>query len=292
MNLNGLTLGFYKNKKNVYKLLLLIVICDLFTNAYMSVHERSLISEDSKATMAYFDDSENAIEYLKNIDSSFYRIQKTYAQIDLNDSMFQNYNGEKLYSSILSAEMWNMMELFDLRVKKSNYFYGFDDKQMLRNITAGKYRFTKQEGEYYGYDLIKKIGDIYVYKNENAIDFGVLYDKIVLEDLIVGLDDIQKQILLANYCILENQECDETVQERITNDNFNENLEYDLIYTELKNNEQVYNIDFEQLNNKPLVVEIKGENLEGSIEVYTKESKEAVADTYTYSLTNGEKSII
>lgn len=45
--------------------------------------------------MSYFDSSNKAVDYIKNMDSSFYRINKNYAHIDLNDSMFQNYHGEK-----------------------------------------------------------------------------------------------------------------------------------------------------------------------------------------------------
>ena len=101
--------------------------------------------------------------------------------IDLNDSMFQNYHGEKIYSSILPEGIWGMMDLFDLRIKNSNYLYGFDDKQILRNITSGKYKLTKSSTEYFGYDYLKTIDDINIYQNMNAVDFGTIYKNYKLK---------------------------------------------------------------------------------------------------------------
>lgn len=287
LNIYGIVFVFGRSKQHFYKVLLAVVSVDLCINAYISVHDRSLIARDSKATMNYFDDSKVAVSYLEDIDSSFYRISKNYGQIDLNDSMFQEYNGEKLYSSILSAEMWDMMELFDLRVKNSNYFYGFDDKQILRNLSAGKYRFSKVECEYYGYRLINTIGSIYIYENEYASNFGVLYDSYVLRGELDGLDSIELQSVLLDHCIIENEDCDEEIKRLSDGSEDIREITSQLFKKDDEINQNSYSINMEFQNEKPLIVEIGGTDLVGCIEIYTEESGMIVADSIAYSIEEG-----
>ena len=288
INLYAAVMVINKNQQQMFKMLYILITVDLCINAYSTVHERSLILQESKNTMDYFDGSNGAINYLNSIDESFYRIQKKYGQIDLNDSMFQNYKGEKLYSSILSDEMWKMMDLFDLRVKNSNYFYGFDDKQILRNITVGKYRFSKTPEEYYGYKLLNIVDGIYIYENENALEFGVLYDSYVERSDVDSLDSIQLQNVLLNNCIMESNESDENIK-RFENKNEIEELQYELIDENIIKDNENYNIAIENKKKKPLIIEIEGKEANGVLDIYTDQTEGEVADSISYNIEDGVK---
>ena len=289
LNVYGLMFAFIRNRRCFYILLLGMISIDLCVNAYISVHKRSLILSESKESMNYFDDSNEAIEYLKSIDSSFYRISKNYGHIDLNDSMFQDYYGEKFYSSILSAEMWDMMDVFDLRIKNSNYFYGFDDKQILRNLTAGKYRFTKEQSEYYGHQLIENIGDIYIYENEYASNFGVLYDSYVLREEIDEFSSIELQSVLLDHCIIENEECDEEMKKITDGSGDITTFKTSLIKEEKNIYQDSYVLNLQSPNEKPLILEISGENLNGSIDICTINS-DTIIDSIPFFIKEGTQS--
>lgn len=187
------------------KVILLCAVCftDLTLNSFYSVQYRSLVPRASKATMAYFDETFDLIDELEKTDDSFYRINKRYGYIDLNDSFFQKYRGEKYYSSILTSSYWEMQILFDLRTKYSNYFMGFDDKQVLRDINVGKYMLTKDDRRYYGYRQIDSGSSTYLYLNENCSGFGCLYDQYITASEFIKLDQISQQDLLYHTCVLE-----------------------------------------------------------------------------------------
>lgn len=289
LNAYGLFFLFCEKKKFYYIVLLIIVSADLCINAFITVHDRSLIAQDSKETMDYFDDSKSAVDYLKSIDSSFYRINKNYAQSDLNDSMFQEYNGEKWYTPALSAEMWDMMELFELRVKNSNYFYGFDDKQILRDLAVGKYRFTKTPGEYFGYKLINNIGDVYIYENKYAVNFGVLYDSYVVRENLNEMDSVQLQSVLLDSCIIQKDECDEEIKKLSNGKEKIREIASDLGEEVKVVSQEPYTLKLDMPNRKPLILEISGENLRSMIDVYTEESDTAAADSISCFVESGKQ---
>lgn len=288
LNIYIIVLILLKNKKYFYKTLLLVLTIDLCSNAFMSVHARNLILRSSRDSMGFFDNTNDALRYLESIDSSFYRVKKNYNLIDLNDSMFQDYNGEKFYSSILSAEIWDMMELFDLRVKYSNYFYGFDDKQILRNLTVGKYRFTKTPSNYYGHKLINIIGDVYIYKNLNCIDFGVLYDSYVLRSELEELNQYELQNLLLDSCIIEDEEYDLEIQ-KLSRNNNNKNIDMQLICEKKDLNTESCSINLKSENSEPLLLELSATNSNGNIEIFSNGENEYISDSIPYSIIDKKK---
>lgn len=290
INIYGIMLGSLREKGYFQKALIGIVALDLYVNAFVSVHDRSLIPQTTKDTMNYFDDSNEALTYLKERDDSFYRVSKNYGQIDLNDSMFQEYNGEKLYSSILSGEMWEMMELFDLRVKNSNYFYGFDDKQILRDLAVGKYRLTKVPNEYYGYEQIHNSGDVYIYENQYAGEFGVLYDSYVLDENLEDKDPVELQSIILDACIMEPEEAEEGLENIVREQNEDSGFEMRLLEQGTDLEEMSYMIQVQTDYSGPLVLELKGENISGSVDIYTEYAKEMVADSISCTVESGTKS--
>lgn len=277
-------------RKGFYSLMLAVTAIDLCTNAYLSVHERSLIPRETKNTMGYFDASVDAVAYLKERDPGFWRLSKKYNMIDLNDSMFQDYYGEKLYTSTLSAETWEIMDFFDLRVKYSNYFYGFDDKQILRNLTVGKYRLSKNQSDYYGYRMIHTIGNVNIYENLNASDFGILYDSYMKKSSLEGMDSFQVQEALLEGCLLEEDVFLQQMQELKGDKNSKEfaDVDKELVYEQGAEDGLVTSvIELDGKNSGPLLVEIYAENASGSMTVFSKDGQSF--DTVPYNVPQESK---
>lgn len=279
---------FVNNRQVFNKILVSLVAIDLCSNAFITVNGRGMVEQSEKLVMGYFDDSNEAIEYLKYTDSDFYRISKKYNQIDLNDSMFQNYNGEKLYSSVLSGDMWNMMSLFDLRIQNSAYFYGFDDKQILRNLTVGKYRLTKAPNQYYGYQQINNTGDVYIYENKNCANFGTLYDSYVLESDLQEKSEFEKQTCLLYNCVINDADYDNSIKSIGKNLDF-ENIEMQLVQDldNIRPDKTSIMLDFE--NTEPMLLEISGTDSKGNIEIITRENKEYTPDLLEFTIKDGLK---
>lgn len=294
LNVYVVVLFKFSNRKYLSGILFFLVAMDLGMNAYISVHERPLITQAYKNDSGYYDDTNEALEYLESIDSSFYRISKKYNIIDLNDSLIQHYNGEKVYTSLLSGAMWDMIDLFDLRVKQSNYLYGFDDKQILRNLTVGKYRFTLVPADYYGYKFIEKVGDVYIYENSNCSEFGTLYECIDLRSNIYGKDAYELQNILLEKCIIADEEYNEAISEFLRSDDDNLEISKKLIFENNNLDTSTYSIKEEFENKNPLLIQLTGENASGTIEIRINNpdktgKKRIVVDSIPYTDINGYK---
>lgn len=246
----GIGLKYYKRHKGI----ILIIICaDLIFNGVGSVQMRSLISSTHKQDIPYFDNTQALCEKLEKSDSSFYRICKDYSQIDLNDSMIQGYNGERIYTSTLTKQHWNLQNIFDLGIKNSNYFYGFEDKQALRDITCGKYLISKDEYDYYGYDKVMTDKGYTVYKNRNAMNFGILFDSYILQS------DFEKQNLsnrlngLYYGCVLKDADVEKV--ERLHPKKYEDIEKLVPVEFSLKQEDGITYIDIDN-NNNPLIIEL------------------------------------
>lgn len=246
--------------------LCLLVVFDLSLNGYVSVNQRSLIQQSSKESMNYFDGSNEMISYLQKKENNFYRIYKRYARNDLDDSMIQHYNSEKLYSSTLSSAYWDLMSEFDLRVKGSNYFCGFEDKQVLRDLTCGKYMFTEEKGNYYGYNLIKELDSGHcIYENTNYINFGVVYDSYISNSNFKKLQPYEKQNILYKACVID----DEYIQYlNNVRQSYYESCELKNVNADIVIHQNDIILTMSEANTHPLIVEListQPNNVSGSL---------------------------
>ncbi len=198
-----LNLGYKFKKKTLFSaLFLLVLIFDLGTNTFISANLRYSIKQSDKNNIPYFDNTNSAVGYLKGIDKGFYRVNKTYSQVDLADALFQGFNGEKQYNSIINKLIWDLIDTMDLREKYSNHFYGFDDKYDLRNLTSVKYMLSKDQVNFDGYKLLAKQGDVNIYENLNSLPLSFTYDSFMSFDTFSKLDMYQKQRAMYSSFVL------------------------------------------------------------------------------------------
>ncbi len=287
LNFYVLCICFLKNIKIQQSVLVAVLAVELALNGYYSVNRSGIISNEYKETCSYFDDSNIAVEYLNELDDSFYRISKKYSVIDLNDNLIQHYIGERRYSSPLPGILWDFISFFDLRVPGSNYFYGFDDKQALRNISAGKYRFTKSNEKYFGYEQIAECGNVKIHENMNSCTFGILYDNYVTENDISEFDSYERQDILYSTVIL-----DKDIKENIpllSMDEIRKALtDVELVDAAVNVSGDDWVMDI-MSNSEPIIVRFTGENATGAITLYTDTGEEAGENKISFSGINGEK---
>ena len=179
--------------------LLSIAFFEIVYNGYVTVNERSLISQSQKDTLPLYGKTGEIIEYIEKIDNEFYRLYKKYDATELNDALAFNYNSEKYYSSSLTEPYYNLKSVFSLEDRGANYFYGFNDRQVLRDITVSKYMVSKEKREYYGYKFLKEIDNLYLYQNENSLPFGIFYDAYIDTDDLKNLIKLRNKIFYTRH---------------------------------------------------------------------------------------------
>lgn len=191
------------NKSTLASLLLFILIFDLGNNAFISINKRSLITHEYAINSPYFDESNMALEQIIKNDHDWYRVSKDYAAIDLLDPIVQGYKGEKLYSSTISSPMLELMNVYDLKVKNSNYFYGFLENSDLKNILSFKYLLSKNNLYYDNHTIIDNKRDINIFKNEIYFPFGFIYNNCIYYDDFEKLNKIDKQMIMYDAFVTE-----------------------------------------------------------------------------------------
>ena len=81
---------------------------------------RKISSEYLKQHKGYYDDTMEALEYLRSVDRDFYRIDKNYRSVYLNDALFQNFFGTKSYYSSNSPSYLNFIKALNVPLKSLN----------------------------------------------------------------------------------------------------------------------------------------------------------------------------
>ncbi|WP_308642530.1 YfhO family protein [Paenibacillus nuruki] len=197
--------------------MLILVIVDVFFSSYATENHRVRLQKSTvEAGTYYFDHTSAAIKYLNSIDPSLYRIQKNYNSVFLNDSVFQHYNGLKAYTSLNSAsyiEFLKTMNIpFALPPDSSsyiNFINGFDSNLTLQNLFGVKYILSKEQGDTpSGYKFLKQIGDVYIYKNQKYLTLGYVYQQVINKKSFESLNTEQKQQLLLDTVVVDQDEID------------------------------------------------------------------------------------
>ena len=206
--------------KHVSKILLL-VLC-VFEITYLSsitVNKRDVITQKVlKEKIGYNDYSVEAVGYLKQLDKSFYRLNKDYSSGlaihgSINDAKVQGYFGTSSYFSFNQKNYIKFLgDLNVIDVKDENstrWAKGLGDRPILFSLASGKYWLSKRTDaavKNMGFDSIAKFGDVTVYKNKFVLPFGFTYEKGVGEDEFKKLSPTQKDFCLLRACVIGNED--------------------------------------------------------------------------------------
>lgn len=127
----------------------------------------------------------SAIQFLSEKDQTFYRVEKGYRDVYLNDSLVQNYFGTESYLGFAAAGMRNFFYNFHLSENSPNldsYRYGLEKKSDLQSLLGVKYFLCRDEVECSGlnnFSFLASVGDVRIYLNDKVQPFGqVFYQQI------------------------------------------------------------------------------------------------------------------
>jgi uncharacterized membrane protein YfhO len=200
-----LSLFLHKNKRVVWFSLLCMVTAELIIFNYPTVNERLTVPvDDSVKKEGYFDYTNEAVNYIKSIETGFYRIDKNYNSYSYNDSLFQNFNGVKSYNSLNQPSYINFFKELNTGVYNYNLGSGFDQRPFLRDLTNVKYVLAKNDNVPSEYKKMETFGDVHVYENPNALPLAFTYDAYMEEKDFVKLMPFEKDQVLMNAAVMTN----------------------------------------------------------------------------------------
>lgn len=172
----GLTAGKkFLNAATIF--LCAIGILELGLNCYTSY---KAITDDSwtlnaKDFSSYVQNTEAAVNYVKEYDSSFYRMEKTFYRTN-NDAAMFGYRGLSHFSSTEPV----FTKVFMRNMGFSSYYdfwaaYTGGSTAEVDSLLGVKYLLSQDElPETKGYSLLDTLNGIHIYKNENALTIAIL----------------------------------------------------------------------------------------------------------------------
>jgi len=199
---------------------LFFLVIELSYFSWCTVNRRSTVSgKDLAVKTGYNDYTLEAINFLKQSDKTFYRVDKNYYSSpaihgSLNDAMVQGYYGSCSYNPFNQLHYINYLKTMGIINKvnelESRWSPGLVNRFILESLNDVKYVLSKS-----GYsqpiwrathDSIGKFGDVLVLRNKFALPFGFGYDKYVklsdFEKLTLG----QKDFVSTKACVVKDED--------------------------------------------------------------------------------------
>ena len=209
------------NKSNNSNYKLGLIVCLFFELSYFSwctINRRDHVTnKDLTQKIGYNDYSLEAVNYIKQNDKSFYRIDKSYSSTpaihgSLNDALVLDYYGTSCYNSFNQNNYINYFKTLGVISKvnesESRWAPGLVNRFMLESINSVKYVLTKNANNpiwINSFDSIAKFSDVIVLKNRNVLPIGFAYNKYIKLSDFDKLSPMQKDWISSKSCVLKNK---------------------------------------------------------------------------------------
>ncbi len=287
------------NKSNVFNKInfgtisvFVLVITNIFVMAYglYSSYDRNYAKQFVKAQNCKEElDTQlgknlnygKSIENIKQKDNGFYRIAKL-PHLVQNLSIYYGYASTECFLSLGNKYVYNLnKELSDNSYSTTSSIRGIGDRTKITTLLSTKYYIADEKNKSnvpYGYSLKEDNNGVLTYENNYSLPIGIAYTEYMLKDEYEKLNPLEKEDLLMNTAVIENEEKLQGItlskKENIENikssyievpyeiKDDNKILENNKIVTKKKNQKIV--LDFEKVDNSELYVYISGFEFQGN----------------------------
>ncbi len=136
----------------------------------------SVFDYDDHSNEGFYENFHPVVEYVTDSDDGLYRMEKTFFNSN-NDSMLLDYNGLTHFSSSSKVFIQDFMEKLGYNRSYLWASYGHGGTFAGDSLLGVKYILSFNEED--ELKLLYNINDVYVYENENALEFGVWSDNTI-----------------------------------------------------------------------------------------------------------------
>lgn len=196
--------------------LTLLVLAELISLNLPTANKRDMVkAKDLEARIAYNDYTKEAMEFVRNRESGFYRVAKDYASgpayhSSLNDALIQGYMGTSCYYSFNQKYYIEFLASVGLADSKNEFStrwaQGLNNRPLLLTMVASRYTLHKGGNPYlygFGYDSLALIQDVSVFRNRYALPFGVVYHQWVPSAAFATLSPFTQDRTMLNAVVLQ-----------------------------------------------------------------------------------------
>jgi uncharacterized membrane protein YfhO len=198
--------------------IMVVVLFELITFSNKTVNNRDhVFTAELEDKKGFNDYSLEAINYIKSIDTTFYRVAKMFpsglsVHQSMNDAMMQNFNGLIGYTAFHNKNYLNFLQLNDALDANNpddlKWVYKILSKPKLFSFAGAKYIIDK--GETFNYDTtyihcIKKMNGISIFKNDLALPLFFFQDNCIKENDFKKLSKKNKSHALFYASVLPNE---------------------------------------------------------------------------------------
>ncbi len=208
------------NIKILKYILFFFILVEIGFSGYMTVIRREAFKMKwlTNDKVMYNSYSQDAVNYLQQVDNSFYRIDKNYdpptaRYTDLNASQKQGYKGTTSYNSFNNCNYINYLILTGVINKnneaESRWSIGLYENPILETENRVKYFLSVKD--YHPvwnemWDSVATIGDVKIYRNKLTLPFGYTCNKYILDSNFYKASPLQRKFITLNTVVVNKKD--------------------------------------------------------------------------------------
>jgi hypothetical protein len=189
--------------------LLALFACELLLFAAPAMIERVAVNADGSTAWGQYDDgSSQAVGLIRDLEhgDEFYRVEKTFNSVFLDDALIQGYSGIKSYY-FHSASLTRFIDRMQLPrpIAHSNWIGSAIDAPGVLDLVGVKYVLTRNRNMpiSQGMTYVGSASGVDVYRNESAHGFGYFYEHIAAEAASDALPPSERDDFLTKNLIVQ-----------------------------------------------------------------------------------------
>lgn len=217
-------LVWYKKQGNIRHQVILTVLiaAEIISLDYQFINNQGAVTREAFLSGYYLDGTDTAIEKAVISDKEFYRIEKGYRSVFLDDASVQGYNGTTFYvGGVADQSCTDMLTQLGIPTlwNQRGYCAGTYGNVKLGELFAVRYTLTKYDQiAGFGYENISRIGDIRVFKNQYALPIAFTYNDVISRSEFENIPYLERDELILQSAVVE----DDTILEQCdTTDSYN-----------------------------------------------------------------------
>lgn len=179
-----------------------IIAAECFVMPAQLLWNREPLEKQTGLQKTYFDETTTALAEIKANDGDWYRIDKDYSSVFLDDAMVQGYEGIKAYFSTNNPYYFEFSQVMEAK-PAVNFIYGFDDRPVMQSLLGVKYLISREKKDIAGFDLLYDLGNVFVYENNIVLPIGFMYYDFYDKESFLQLGKEEKEAVLTQYAVLD-----------------------------------------------------------------------------------------
>ena len=194
---------FDKIRDGVRVLLVLAVCAELVTANSASLYERDYVTRGEYETSLYNDGTYEAVNYIKSLDNSLYRINTSTEYNYANEGMVDGFNSTTGYSSVNPASLHTLSRAHRVNQLSDNFFIVSYDEYYLFTLLSGKYLITDNGEDRIGdsmetslFSQVEVTDTNKIFVNNNSLPFGYLYHNQIRKSAFDDLSSFERMKVL------------------------------------------------------------------------------------------------